>query len=377
MNRGTKTPERGAAAGIRIREGTTPGHDDRARLRERLDALGLRAHVEKSSSDGHVRAALTAGRTAQWTPGADTLGLAGRLGLDTSGDDDLEREIVAALLAAPVPIDFPGYDEFESAVRIRRHTVQAARRTALAFDTHAIERPEDCWTYDPATGFTVRPGRGLIEALRRATQPELTGRLYAFSCYRASEYVMLLGIAQEVAECHPALFARLQAQAERRAIQSGEFHEVFLREHGSMDAPMPGRWYVPGDRVWFRNPDERSADAHGYEGSWVVYLGDGLFSNFWQRDRPFTLTRKAVEIYHWRHATWADDAGALRIDEDEVERRVAASLADPSDTESILAAMLRPREPRGVYRDGGCLDTTRECARWVRPGTCDLALPAH
>jgi hypothetical protein len=152
---------------------------------------------------------------------------------------------------------------------------------------------------------------------------------------------------------------------------------VFLREHGSMDAPMPGRWYVPGDRVWFRNPDERSADAHGYEGSWVVYLGDGLFSNFWQRDRPFTLTRKAVEIYHWRHATWADDAGALRIDEDEVERRVAASLADPSDTESILAAMLRPREPRGVYRDGGCLDTTRECARWVRPGTCDLALPAH
>jgi hypothetical protein len=43
---------------------------------------------------------------------------------------------------------------------------------------------------------------------------------------------------------------------------------TLLREHGTVESPLPARWFVPGDRVWFRNPDERSADAEGFEGSW-------------------------------------------------------------------------------------------------------------
>ncbi len=41
-----------------------------------------------------------------------------------------------------------------------------------------------------------------------------------------------------------------------------------------------------------------------------------------------------------------------------------------------MARMTRWREPRGVYTEaGGCMDTTREFARWVRPGTSDMAIP--
>ena len=40
----------------------------------------------------------------------------------------------------------------------------------------------------------------------------------------------------------------------------------------------------------------------------------------------------------------------------------------------VLERMQRWRDLRGVYADGGCLDRTRECARWVRPATCDVAL---
>jgi hypothetical protein len=40
--------------------------------------------------------------------------------------------------------------------------------------------------------------------------------------------------------------------------------------------------------------------------------------------------------------------------------------------------MTRYREARGIYTNaGGCIDTTREFSRWVRPGTADLKLPAH
>jgi len=359
----------GATPALRGREGDA--------LRERLHSLGLLAQCEWWDDEpaGHLGVRLRPGVAADWAPGSDTLALADRLALDIHGEPpDLEREIVIGLLLAPEPLGFPHAGEFESAVRIRRDTVIAARVTALAFDTDAIERPTDCWRYDEATGFTVCPGRALVDALRRATQPDHTGRRYAFSCYRASEYVMMLGIAQEAQRVNPAFLARLQARAERRAVQSGEFHDAFLREYGSMERPLPARYYVPGDRVWFRNPDEHSADAMGFEGSWVVYLGDGRFSNFWEPSQPFTLTAKCLEVFHWRHGTYRDAQGALRMDEAEVARRVAQTLQDPPEVERILAQMLRLREPRGVYRDGGCMDTSREFARFIHPTTLDMTL---
>jgi hypothetical protein len=312
-------------------------------------------------------------------PGFDTLQLAESLQLDTRGrDDDLVREILVALLAGPVALECPSLDELVSAIRIRCNIVQAARKTTLAFDTEAAERPEGYWTYHEDTGFTILPGVSLIQALTLATQPEVSGQLYAFSCYRATEYVTLLGIAQELAQSNPALFEQLQVFWQRRAIMSGEFHEVFLREQGTMEAPLPPRYFVPGDRVWFRNPDEASADASGFEGSWVMYLGGGLFTNFWKRNQPYTLTTKCVEVYHWRHGLYRDAQGEAQIDEARIEPLIQATLSNPSELAHVMALMTRYREPRGVYTEaGGCIDATREFARWVRPGTGDLQLPTQ
>jgi len=313
----------------------------------------------------------------QWAPGLDTLGLAATLQLDTVGSrQDLAREIVVAMLMGPVAFEFPSVDELVSAVHIRINIVQAARKTMLAFHTMQAERPQDCWQYDEDRGFVLRPEASLTTALIKATQPEISGELYSFSCYRASEYLILLGIAQELERCNPALYAQLQSMWTTNPIKSGLFHDVFLHEQGSMDAPLPPHYFVPGDRTWFRNPDEASADASGFEGSWVMYLGGGLFNNFWQRDKPYTMVAKYLEIYHWRNAVYRDDTGEERIDEDRVARLVQETLKDPAEMVRIVAVMGRYREPRGVYTDaGGCIDTTREFARWVRPGTTDLVLP--
>jgi hypothetical protein len=314
-----------------------------------------------------------------WAPGQDTLGLSATLQLDTLHKPaDLTREIVVAMLMGPVAFGFPSLNELVSAVNIRHNIVQAARKTNLAFHTSEAERPEDFWVYDEDRGFIIRPGVALIDALTCATQPEVSGVLYSFSCYRASEYVIVLGIAQELAQCNPALLQQLQVLWATRPIKSGEFHDVFLREQGSMEAPLPPRFFVPGDRTWFRNPDEPSSEASGFEGSWVMYLGGGVFTNFWKRDRPYTLQAKCLEIYHWRHGLYRDAQGHERINEDEVEVRVAASLRDPAEVARIMARMERYREARGVYTAaGGCIDTTREFARWVCPGTADLVLPTE
>lgn len=305
-----------------------------------------------------------------WAPDYDTMGLARALKLDTRGQSrDLEREILIAMLCGPVPFSFPSHAELASAVHIRRNIVQAGRETVLAFDTEEAERPEGYWAYTEASGFTVQPGQSLITALHKATQPDMSGRRYSFSCYRATEYVILLGLAQELAVCNPALLEALQRQWESRAIMSGEFHEVFLHEYGSLAQPLPFKYYVPGDRLWFRNPDEPSACVEGYEGSWVMYLGEGLFTNFWKPGEPYTLHRKCVELYHWRHALRQDMRGRPSIDEGIVEARVAATLRDPIEVAAILDRMMRVRDPSGVYREGGCIDATREYVRCVHRGS--------
>jgi hypothetical protein len=143
-----------------------------------------------------------------------------------------------------------------------------------------------------------------------------------------------------------------------------------------MDAPLPPRFYVPGDRTWFRNPDAVSADAAGFEGSWVLYLGNGLFANFWKRDQHYTLTYKCLEIFHWRDGLYQDPAGEWCVNEPLVEQKVSETQKNPAEVQRILSLMERYREARGVYTDaGGCMDTTREMARWVCPETADLVLP--
>jgi len=361
-------------AGILLRgDPASARHDFLARLR----ALHLEDCVEVAEEEAGCRFRLRDERADAWVPQGDTTQLSRTLHLDIErNDEDLEREILIAMLAAPIVFDYPDYVELAAAVRIRRNIAQAARRTQLAFDTEEVNRPTDCWTYSEERGFTILPGKPLIDALRKATQPDASNTLYAFSCYRATEYVILLGIAEELAVTHPALLQQLQRQWETRAIMSGRFHDVFLREYGSLEQPLPDAYYVPGERLWFRNPDERSSDIAGYEGSWVIYLGGGLFANFWKRNQPYTLTGKCVEVFHWRHGAHIDASGALVMDEAVVEARTRETLGDAEETARILQRMRRMRDPQGVYAEGGCIDASREYPRCVCPGTADMVLPS-
>lgn len=260
----------------------------------------------------YVALRLNAQQAHQWAPGMDPLGLAATMPLDSLAQvEALTREIVVAMLMSPIGFEFPRMEVLVSAVRVRIQTVQAARKTALAFPTSEAARPTEFWRYDEDRVFVIRPGVCLCRALIRTTQPDATGATYAFSCYRASEY-------------------------------------VFLHEQGTMETPLPPHLFVLGDRTWFRNPDEGTADASGDEGSWVMYLGGGLFNNFWKTKNPYTLTEKCLEIDHWRNGLYKDAEGEQRIDEEKVAPHVALTKTHAS-----------------------------EFARWVHPHTTDLVLPTH
>lgn len=365
-----------ALLGIRIRgiAGTfLPQPLQRWMADARLAGATELQHGSDAAGD-YLDCSLTEAAARAWAPEADTLRLAAALGLDPWHDVcDLETEILAALLVSPVRFEYPSPDELRSAIRVRCRVVQAARRTLVDFDTEDAERP-DCWSWTEETGFILRPGFDLIPSLERTLWPDGTGRRHSFSCYRATEYVLLLALAQELQACNPQALQALQRQWQTRALLGEAFQQAFLREYGSLQAPLPFGYYVPGDRLWFRNPDSASADVEGFEGSWIFYIGNGHFANFWKPDAPYTLRGKCVELYHWRHGVRHEN-GRMRMDESIVETLAAASLRDAGATQRILRRMMRLRDPAGTYGPGGCIDASREALRCLCPGTSDLALP--
>jgi len=107
----------------------------------------------------------------------------------------------------------------------------------------------------------------------------------------------------------------------------------------------------------------------------VIYVGGGLFSNFWKRDQPFTLVDKCVEIYHWRDGLRTRENGECWIDESIVEDCVKATQQHPEKLKQVLEVMMRIRDGKGIYAEGGCLDATRECPKQIAPTACELKLP--
>ena len=344
-----------------------------------LSRLGAQAYlnIERILREGRSAVRISASASLrQLTPGFDTTAISQALRLDIlNRAKDLDLEILLAMARCPIARIFPNVRELESAIRVRRFAAQAARQAELSFDTEGLERPRQYWSYHPETSFTLLPGVSLVDALVHTLQPALSGVTYTFSCFRASEYILLLALALELREVNPALHAQIEARWRQRAMMSEEFQAVLLREYGSQQAPLALKYYVPGERIWFRNPHEPSSDVRGYEGSWLYYVGAGQFNNFWKRKTPYTLVTKCLEIYHWRHGLSQDPTGKLTIDESVVEQRVAASLLNPAELERIMGLMMRYRDPSGVYAQGGCVDTTREAMRMLHPQSTDIALP--
>ena len=335
--------------------------------------LNIQPSPERNQPGVHVSAAH---RLTAITPQHDTTRIAGSLGLNgLTCSSDLQLEIILSMACSPVIFHYPNCNELESAIRVRRYAAQAAYQAELNFDTVGLERPRQYWDYHPDTSFTLLSGVSLIDALIHTTQPALSGHVYSFSCFRASEYILTLALALELRDCNSELHRQIEARWSKQAIMGTEFQSVFLREYGSLDKPIAPRFYVPGERVWFKNPDEPSSNVEGYEGSWLYYLGGGLFNNFWDRKNPYTLTRKCLEIYHWRNGLVHNAHGQLSIDESVVAQRVAQSEINPQEVDSILAQMLKYRDPIGVYDQGGCIDATRESFKLVHLGSSDIEIP--
>ena len=341
--------------------------DSERRLRQTqrcLRSLGIDDLVECSLSTGgnerhlHVRASH---RLLALCPDFDTANITTFLRThQPNRDRALISEIILAMALSPDVVYFGSEQELKSNLRMRCTVVQVASRTELNFDTSSITRPQAYWIYTKENGFLLRQGVSLADGLERALCPDVSGFTYAFSCQRASEYLILYAVVCELQKVNKTGLNDVEQQWRKRALTGDDFLFRFLGERGTYENPMPMRYYIPGDRIWFKNPDDHSSDIEGYEGSWVIYLGSGRFCNLWDRHRPYTLEEKCLEIFYWSKSTAVNDSGVLFMNEDLVKEQVNKALNDPALSRSILEKMMVYRDPTGVYADGGCIDLSRD-----------------
>lgn len=260
---------------------------------------------------------------------------------------ELTIEIILCLLNNPKLIIYESFDNFKEELNIRQNIVKYGYQTHVEFSSSNVKRPLD-YFYSVNDNILLLENKSLINGIIKSIIPD--DKLYTFTCYRITENIVLLAILLEAKNKLPELVDKIETIYRKKSIKSKQFHTIFMRESLEL---MPSRYYTPGDRVWFKNPDEKSSTINGYEGKWTIYLNNGLFCDFWKDghsiNHHFTIEEILIEIYNWRYSIDNNE-----IDEDTVHNLNINIKNNVNLMNTIIHDMSR------YNNNGGAIDRTRE-----------------
>ena len=272
-------------------------------------------------------------------------------------------EILLSLLGSPVHFIYDSLNDLLSEISIRENICYYASKTHVSINTsNNIKRPEKYFK-NTESDVILLDNKSLIDGIIYSLLPSISGNIYDFSCYRVCEYIFLLSILLELKKQNKDLaIQNIESIWKKETIKSKKFHEIFLNEFGSNIFPLPKLFYIPGDKMWFKNHDDKSSDIEGFEGKWTIYLGNGLFGDFWKTcgniKNQFTFEDILIEIYNWRFCVKYDKNNELYMDEKEVNYRNKLCKENKEEKNRIISLMNNYRNK--YFFTGGCIDKTRE-----------------
>lgn len=239
-----------------------------------------------------------------------------------------EKEIALALMQRGRVTEFSG--RACTAEALREHV--GLRKNIVAW----AERLEWGWPDGGAAEWNCRywQAGNLIDEfeLRPALQDIFFNPdKYSFGCYTAAKLVIVQGTLDYF---HRLLQSPpLTALVEERLLADGdpladiEPARVWSFEPGfdPAQAQHPGKVvhalhgvapknFVPGDWVYFLNPDKTTYARTGYEGSNPIYLGRNRFADYYNdHDHAYSFEEKINEIYQWRNGVFNRVRDAAKV----------------------------------------------------------------
>jgi hypothetical protein len=146
---------------------------------------------------------------------------------------------------------------------------------------------------------------------------------YRIGCYAATKLIVMQGLLDYYARVRPDparlrdIEARLWSDGEPLAAVEPAAMWSFEPGFDARGANRPGkivglqygvasRNFVPGDWAYFLNTDPVSYGKTGYEGSNVIYLGRGRFSDAYNENHhAYTWREKLDEVYQWKNGVFS------------------------------------------------------------------------
>ena len=144
---------------------------------------------------------------------------------------------------------------------------------------------------------------------------------YKIGCYTGAKMVVAMGLLDHAYRLNPnntlkqgliqALWSNNDPLVDMEPTETWSFDPDLMtypahpgKTHILLNAAP--RHMVPGDWIYIYNDDKVSAADAGYEGSNAIYLGGGLFSDYYNTSGgyAFTFEQKLEGVYQWRHKVY-------------------------------------------------------------------------
>ncbi|SFL73500.1 protein-glutamine gamma-glutamyltransferase [Salibacterium qingdaonense] len=179
--------------------------------------------------------------------------------------DEVEQKILEYLQQDAVSHSYNSYEELQFDLRYRRHAIEAAealQKSGASFEIFADTYADpNYWNVTSAGGLRLRYGTSPAEALQDIYR---NGSAYGFECATAMIIVFYYAALQTIGQ---TAFNRL-------------FPNLYLYSwHMDTDLGLQSiqtDFYIPGDVVYFNNPDFHS-DSPQWQGENAVVLMNDLF----------------------------------------------------------------------------------------------------
>ena len=231
-----------------------------------------------------------------------------------------KKEIVLALMQRGRHTTFSGkscnFEAFEDHIHVRQMIVAWAEHLHWTFpDGSPAKWNETYWK-----NGTLKPGKPLLEAM---TDFFINQDSCSVGCYTATKIVIIQGIldyyqrikkdpekantVKSILRSDGEVLVNIEPDAMWHALQNNQAQN--LNQQGKLLTVKTGVSplnFIPGDWVYFKNTDTKSADISGYEGSNSIYMGRARFDDFYDDNgHHFLYNEKLREIYNWRFGVFS------------------------------------------------------------------------
>lgn len=221
-----------------------------------------------------------------------------------------KKEIILALMHSgklnKFSNEFCNVTTFKDAVGIRQNTVAWGMDLDFSWlNGEEFEWRDEFWKGENSQ--ELKDENLLVESIYDVFYRQ---RKYSIGCLAAARLLMLQGVLDYYKRVSPneEMLSYIINKVKSGGFKLYEIDPDKNKDKGKLlviEEKISSKNMIPGDWMYFKNPDKKSRDKFGYEGSNVIYLGNNKFVDFYNsNNHSYSIEEKFHSVYQWRNGVF-------------------------------------------------------------------------